>query len=73
MDEIPEVLELVRGVSWKTLRWVVGLMVEIKHPPPPRGKIRCYMGVDFLDGTILRVTTIFPMMYIRGIYPLPES
>ena len=39
MDEIPEVLELVRGVSWKTLRWVVGLMVEIKHPPPRENKV----------------------------------
>lgn len=39
VDEIPEVLELVRGVSWKTLRWVVGLMVEIKHPPPRENKV----------------------------------
>ena len=57
VDEIPEVLELVRGVSWKTLRWVVGLMVEIKHPAP-REKWGVYMGL-MIKGTILRVTTIF--------------
>lgn len=53
VDEIPEVLELVRGVSWKTLRWLVGLMTST---PPSLTKIRCYMGVDYLDGAILRVT-----------------